>query len=92
MEVVVLNKSSDTLVFELRGEGHTFCNALRESLLQDPAVTFAAYRVDHPLTSSPVFTVKTDGSKSPEEALREAAVRVAELAKEFEEEALKALK
>ncbi len=91
MEIVVLSRASNTLVFELKGEGHTFCNALREALLRDPAVVFAAYRVDHPLISSPVFTVKTDGSKSPEDALREAAMRVIEFAKEFEEKALKAL-
>jgi DNA-directed RNA polymerase subunit L len=92
MDLVVLNKGPNTLVFELRGEGHTFCNSLREALLQDPAVTFAAYRIDHPLVSSPVFVVKTDGSKTPEDALREAAARIVALTKVFEEKALRALK
>lgn len=84
---MVISRSPSTLVFELRGEGHTFCNVLREALLQDPAVDFAAYRIDHPLTSNPVFMVRTKDSKTPEEALRQAAARIAELAKEFEEKA-----
>jgi len=85
MDVVVINRNSNTLVFELRGEGHTFCNVLREVLLQDPAVDFAAYRIDHPLTSSPVFTVRTRGSKAPDEALKEAASKIVNLARGFEE-------
>ncbi len=89
MELNVLSKDDRTLVFELKGEGHTFCNVLREALLKDKNVVFAAYRIDHPLISSPVFTVSTDGSKSPEEALREAVNRILTFTEEFEEAAKK---
>lgn len=92
MEIVVVRKDSNTLVFEVRGEGHTFCNALREALLQDPAVTFAAYRIDHPLISNPTFIVRTDGLESPMEALKRAAARVAELARTFEREVTEKLR
>ncbi len=85
MEIIVRSKDEKTLVFEVRGEGHTLCNALREALLSDKSVVFAAYRIDHPLISNPIFTVKTDGSKRPEEALIEAADRIISFTKEFEE-------
>ncbi|MCX8204282.1 MAG: DNA-directed RNA polymerase subunit L [Candidatus Nezhaarchaeota archaeon] len=92
MEIAVLNRGLNTLVFEVRNEGHTFCNVLKEALLQDPAVAFAAYRIDHPLISNPVFIVRTDGTESPEEALRKAAAKVVELTRIFEREALEKLK
>lgn len=92
MEIVVVSSSLDTLIFEIRGEGHAFCNALREALLQDPAVTFAAYRIDHPLTSNPLFIVRTDGSESPKAALKKAAAKIIELTRIFEKEALEKLK
>ncbi|PCN49990.1 DNA-directed RNA polymerase subunit L [Candidatus Geothermarchaeota archaeon ex4572_27] len=84
MEVVVRSRDDRTLVFEVKGEGHTLCNALREALLMDRSVVFAAYRIDHPLISNPVFTVRTDGSKRPEEALVEAADRIIAFTREFE--------
>lgn len=83
MQLVVLKRGENELVFEVRGETHTFCNALRQALVEDKAVTFAAYKISHPLTSIPLFRVKTDGSKTPEEALTEAAKKLTALSQNF---------
>ncbi|MEM4699358.1 MAG: DNA-directed RNA polymerase subunit L [Candidatus Nezhaarchaeales archaeon] len=91
MEIVIVSSGPNTLVLEIRGEGHTFCNALRETLLQDSAVTFAAYRIDHPLISNPLFIVRTDGSESPKDALRKAATKLIELTGALEREVLEKL-
>lgn len=47
------------MVAEIRGEGHSFCNLLRKTLLEEEAVDFAGYNIDHPLLASPVFTLRT---------------------------------
>jgi len=72
MKIRVLERGERSLKIEIVGEGHTFCNLLRDFLLKDPDVEFAAYRIDHPLVSNPVFYVRTkDGD--PEKALKKAA-------------------
>ncbi|MEM1537202.1 MAG: DNA-directed RNA polymerase subunit L [Candidatus Nezhaarchaeales archaeon] len=85
MELVIVKREKNELVFEVKGETHTFCNALRQALIEDKAVTFAAYKVGHPLNPISLFMVKTDGSKTPEEALAEAAKKLVALLQEFKE-------
>jgi DNA-directed RNA polymerase subunit L len=72
MKVRILERGERSLKIEIIGEGHTFCNLLRDFLLRNPDVEFAAYRIDHPLVSNPVFYVRTKDGR-PEEALRKAA-------------------
>jgi len=71
MKIRVLEKGERNLKIEIIGEGHTFCNLLRDFLLRNPDVEFAAYRIDHPLVSNPVLYVKTKNG-GPEEALKKA--------------------
>ncbi len=71
MKIRVLEKSEKSLKIEIIGEGHTFCNLLRDFLLRNPNVEFAAYKIDHPLISNPVFYVRTKDGK-PDEALKKA--------------------
>jgi DNA-directed RNA polymerase subunit L len=72
MKVRILERGERSLKIEIVGEGHTFCNLLRDFLLRNTDVEFAAYRIDHPLVSNPVFYVRTK-NKRPEEALKKAA-------------------
>ncbi|MCC6042092.1 MAG: DNA-directed RNA polymerase subunit L [Candidatus Verstraetearchaeota archaeon] len=72
MKVRILERGERSLKIEIIGEGHTFCNLLRDFLLRNPDVEFVAYRIDHPLVSNPVFYVRTKDGR-PEEALRKAA-------------------
>jgi len=75
MEINILEDKKKRLVFELKGEGHTLCNALREELWNDKSITVAAYNISHPLTAVPKFIIETNG-KSPKTALKSAIDRL----------------
>ena len=85
MEFVVVEESKTKLVFDLRGETHTFANLLKEELLNTKSVTTASYRVDHPLTGVPRFLVETKGVE-PRKALKEALASIKKKAEAFKKE------
>ncbi len=60
MEVRVLKEDQKGIEFELIGEGHTFCNALRDALNQNKNVDYAMYKIAHPLLSNPTVYVRTN--------------------------------
>ncbi|MDD4281664.1 MAG: DNA-directed RNA polymerase subunit L [Candidatus Methanofastidiosa archaeon] len=74
MELNILSESDTAMELVFVGENHTFANLIRSYLEQDPAVVFSAYRVSHPLLDyeKPVMLIKTDGTKSPRQALTDA--------------------
>lgn len=73
MEIVILEEEKGKLVFELHGEGHGFCNALKSALWKQKGIKVAGYSVDHPLTGTPTFVVEAD---DPKAALKGAAQSV----------------
>ena len=75
MEINILEDKKKRLVFELKGEGHTLCNVLREELWNDKSVTVSAYNISHPLVGIPTFIIETS-SKSPKKALKDAIARL----------------
>ena len=75
MEIVIKEQSKKKLIFEIKGESHTLCNALKEELRNDPKVTVAAYFVSHPDIDEPTFTLETDGIE-PKKALMNAVKRL----------------
>ena len=87
MELKILEDKKKRLVFELKGEDHTLCNALREELWNDKSVTVAAYNISHPLVGIPKFIIETNGKTAPRKALKNAISRLkrrnTELKKEF---------
>lgn len=87
MEINVLEDKPKKMVFELKGEGHTLCNALREELWNDKAITVSAYNISHPLVGVPKFMIETTGDKEPRKALKDAVSRLkkknADLAKQL---------
>mgnify|MGYP001598956464 CR=1 FL=1 len=91
MEISVLEDKKNKLIFELKGMGHTFCNALKYELSQDDHVKIATYGIEHPLISSPKFIVETDGA-DPKKALLSAAQRLGKNAEKLKELASKELK
>ena len=76
MELIVLHDTKDTLSFELKGAGHTFCNGLKKELYTDSSVKEATYSIAHPLVGVPQFLVHTDGKKAPKAALKDAVERL----------------
>ncbi len=85
MEFIVIEESKTKLVFELKGETHTFCNLLKEEILSTKGVTTASYRVDHPLIGVPRFLVETKGAE-PRKALKEALASIKKKTEAFKKE------
>ena len=85
MEFKVLEESKNKLVFELKGETHTFCNLLKTELRGLKGVTLVTYRIDHPLIGIPQFLLETRGIE-PKKVLKEALSSLKKKAKKFEEE------
>jgi len=86
MEPRVIEHSTFEIKFEIVGEGHSFCNLLRRTLLQEDSVDFAGYNIDHPLLASPVFTLKTERRHAHtvlRDALEKMLARTEEFRKKF---------
>ena len=77
VKVDVVSYARNKLEVRVQGEGHTLLNLLVDELNSDPGVT-AAYRVEHPLMDIAYLYVSTDGSKTPLDALAEAAARLSD--------------
>ncbi len=82
MEVIILEESKTKLVFQLKDETHSFCNLLKEELLEVKGVTLATYRIDHPLIGVPQFLIETKGVE-PRKAIKEALKVMKRKADEF---------
>ncbi len=76
MELVVIEESKIRLVFDLKGEDHTFCNILKEELYTDKDVKVATYSIAHPLLGVPRFIIETASAKTPRKAVSEALARL----------------
>lgn len=83
MEFKVIEEAKHKLVFELVGETHTFCNALKNELLQVSGIKVATYKIDHPLIGKPIFLIETSKDTEPRKALKTALSTLKKKAKEF---------
>ncbi len=90
MKVLKKVEEKNYLEVEIKGEDHTIGNLLRTLLLEDPSVRYAGYRVDHPLVGNLVVAVRTNGSKTPIQAIVEALEKAESRVKEFKEAFMKA--
>jgi len=89
--MVVLKEKKNEAEFLLKGERHTFPSLLRDALLRDSSVEFAAYKLNHPLDKDCMFFLRTSG-KSPKKALHDALKRIDSDLEEFSTKMKKALK
>ncbi len=85
MEFTVLEENKERLSFQLQGETHTFCNALKHELQQLKGVSIATYKIDHPLVGVPQFLLETKGME-PRKALKEALKTLKKKAEDFKKE------
>lgn len=92
MELKVVEQKKNSLVLEIVGEDHTFCNVLKKELGNDEHVKISSYSIKHPLVSQPRIVVETDGSVTPSDALMSAAKRVGKTAEKFRDEFTKEIK
>ncbi|MBT4651386.1 DNA-directed RNA polymerase subunit L [Candidatus Woesearchaeota archaeon] len=88
MEFNIIEESKKRIVFELTGETHSFCNALKNELLKVKGVEIATYKIDHPLVGIPTFVLETSGIE-PRDALKKGIEGLKKLAKEFQKEVKK---
>ncbi|MCX8169403.1 MAG: DNA-directed RNA polymerase subunit L [Candidatus Methanomethylicia archaeon] len=58
MEIKVLKRGEDYIELEVKGEGHTFFNALCQKLQEDPNVVFTSYNIPHPLEDRTIFILR----------------------------------
>lgn len=75
MELNVLEDKKNKIIFEIKGEDHTFANMLRKELWNDSHVKAAAYNINHPIIGQPQFVLQTDG-EDPRKVLKAAAKRI----------------
>ncbi|MFA5106526.1 MAG: DNA-directed RNA polymerase subunit L [Candidatus Micrarchaeia archaeon] len=85
MKINFLAKEAHYVEIEIVGEDHSLPNALRELILQDDDVEFAAYKMPHPQIANPVLIVRTK-SKNALAIVKSAAKELSKQAKEMREE------
>ncbi|CAG8464024.1 12940_t:CDS:2, partial [Acaulospora colombiana] len=59
-------KVENGATFDILREDHTMGNLIRSKLLEEPQVTFAGYKVPHPLEYNVVLKVQTTADTKPE--------------------------
>lgn len=84
MNLKIIKKTSDEVLIEFEGEGHTLLNLLRTELLTDDRVMMATYDTKFAIMDNPIFRLKTL-DVDPVIALREAASRIIAQYDEFGE-------
>lgn len=83
MEIKFLERGVNRIKFEIKGEGHTLSNSIRDELWKDKAVEIVGYNIEHPLVSNPVFTLQTNNKENAKKTLLNAIDRLKKRNKEF---------
>ncbi len=73
MEINITSPGKGSYRIELVGEDHTFANALRKQLWNNPSVKLSGYNIEHPLVSHPVLILDVEGNQDPKKILLKAA-------------------
>jgi DNA-directed RNA polymerase II subunit RPB11 len=77
-------KQENAGVFTIWLEDHTVGHALRKQLLMNPHVTFAGYKVPHPLEHKMVIRVQTSAKDTPVAAMKAALKQLTEISAKLE--------
>jgi DNA-directed RNA polymerase subunit L len=88
MNVKILSKTDEETEVEVRGEGHTLMNVLKDALLRLDDVEAATYDMNPEQSggqTEPILYIKTEEG-DPLDALREATEGIQEDSAEFREE------
>jgi DNA-directed RNA polymerase subunit L len=70
-KIRIEKRTDRELIFTLTGDQHGIPNLISKLAIRKPYVSYAAYIIDHPLTSQPKVVIVTDGTKDPLEVLLE---------------------
>lgn len=88
MEINIVEEKKNKLVFEVKGETHTLCNALQRELWNDSHVKAAGYNIKHPLINIPRFMLETDKA-DPKKTISAAVKRLTKEATKLKDHAKK---
>ncbi|HLC65771.1 MAG TPA: DNA-directed RNA polymerase subunit L [Candidatus Nanoarchaeia archaeon] len=91
MDINIVEEKKNRIVFQLKDQTHTFCNALKEELLNDGHVKSASYSKRHPLIGIPTMIVETDGEDT-RKVLNHAVQRLLKECEKFEKEVSSAVR
>ncbi len=92
MEINVIEKTKTKLFFELKGQGHSLCNALKDELYNDKNVVAASYVIEHPDIGNPKFLLEVSSGADTLKALKNAVSRLKKKNESFVSAAAKAIK
>ena len=84
MEIKILNEDKNRIEFEVIGEDHTLCNAVRNELWNQNNVNVSAYNIKHPLVSNPIMLVEVSKG-DPKTALNSAVSSLKKQIKELKD-------
>lgn len=85
MEIDIVEQKENNLVFHIRGAGHTFCNSLKDIMVDMDDVDVVTYTIEHPLVADPKFFLETDGEE-PTTVLKQAVDELVAMNKKVLEE------
>lgn len=89
MEIEVIEKSDRELKFRVKGGSQSILNVLREVANSIDDVSFAGFKLEHPLESASVFVLRTkskDVNKVFKEILEETKKKFKEIKSDFDHE------
>ena len=86
VKMTVRKESERELVLEFEDEDHTLGNLITKMALRDPRVSYATYRIEHPLKPKMTVEIRTNGSAPPREVLIEVLKKIIELTETFEKQ------
>ncbi|ODV86987.1 hypothetical protein CANARDRAFT_195928 [[Candida] arabinofermentans NRRL YB-2248] len=69
-------KVPNCILIKFEREDHTLGNLLRQELIEDPQVLFAAYKIEHPLFANFIMRLQTEEGYKPRLALKNACTRL----------------
>ena len=86
--MTIIEEKKNRLYIEVKGVGHTLCNALKTELNNDDHVKVATYAIRHPEISNPKMIVETDGA-DPRKVIASAVQRLKKLNEKIKKEVAK---
>ena len=88
MEIEIVEEKKNKMVFKVKDVTHTFCNVLKEELVNNSHVKISTYAIRHPLVGIPQFILETDGAE-PRKVLADASQKVKKQFEKFEKDVVK---
>jgi DNA-directed RNA polymerase subunit L len=79
----VVKKTDRELLLEIWGEDHTLGNMLAKEALRHPDVTYAAYRIPHPLQDKLELYITVKEGSDPGRVLKEVCDKLKEYLDQF---------